>query len=92
MSNSIAIKEDLILDQNLKPQEVYLLLHLIRLCDKATGIVTISGADLMQETRMTNKGIMLGYINTLVHEGYIERLEKINKKSTYKINKEHFFK
>ena len=92
MSNTMAIKEDLLLDENLKPQEVYLFLHLIRLCDKETGIITISGAELMQETRMTNKGIMLGYINTLVNNGYIERLEKINKKSTYKVNREQFFK
>lgn len=92
MSNSIAIKEDLLLDENLKPQEVYLFLHLIRLCDNQTGIITISGAELMQETRMTNKGIMLGYINSLVTNGYIERLVKINKKSTYKVNREQFFK
>lgn len=92
MSNSIAIKDDLLLDKNLKPQEVYLFLHLIRLCNKQTGIVTISGADLMKETRMTNKGIMLGYVSTLVNTGYIERLEKVNKKSTYRVNKEKFFK
>ncbi|WP_394884757.1 hypothetical protein [Clostridium butyricum] len=48
MSNSIAIKEDLLLDKNLKPQEVYLFLHLIRLCDKQTGIITISGVELMK--------------------------------------------
>lgn len=90
--SSIAIKEDLLLDKNLKPQEVYLFLHMVRLCDKDTGIVTISGAELMQETRMTNKGIMLGYITSLVEAGYLERLEKINKKSTYKVNREQFFK
>ncbi|KQB77665.1 hypothetical protein [Clostridium butyricum] len=92
MSNSIAIKEDLLLDKNLKPQEVYLFLHLIRLCDKQTGIITISGVELMKETRMTNKGIMLGYVNSLVDNGYIERLEKVDKKSTYKVNREHYFK
>ncbi|WP_394884758.1 hypothetical protein [Clostridium butyricum] len=41
---------------------------------------------------MTNKGIMLGYINSLVDNGYIERLEKVDKKSTYKVNREHYFK
>lgn len=92
MSNSIAIKEELLLDKRLKPQEVYLFLHLIRLCDKQTGIITISGVDLMKETRMTNKGIMLGYINSLVDNGYIERLEKVDKKSTYKVNREQYFK
>lgn len=92
MSNSIAIKEDLLLDEKLKSQELCLLLQLIRLCDKATGIITISAADLMKESRMTNKGRMLKYINNLIEYGYIDRLENINKKSTYRVRREHFFK
>ena len=92
MSNTIAIKEDLLLDKNLKPQEVVLFLHLVRICDKDTGIITISGADLMRESRMTNKGRMLTYLGNLINNGYIDKLENINKKSTYKVNREHFFK
>lgn len=92
MSNTIAIKEDLLLDSNLKPQEIVLFLHLVRICDKQTGIITISGADLMRESRMTNKGRMLTYLGNLINHGYIEKLENINKKSTYKVNREHFFK
>lgn len=92
MGNSIAIKDDLLLDKNLKAQEVFLFLHLVRLCDKTTGILTISGADLMTETRMTNKARMLRYLNTLIENRYIDKLDNINKKSTYKIHKEHFFK
>ncbi|KAI3350115.1 hypothetical protein FDB55_03290 [Clostridium botulinum] len=92
MSNTIAIKEDLLLDKNLKPQEICLFLHLIRLCDRDTGIITISGVELMQEARMTNKGRMIRYLNNLIENRYIDKLENINKKSTYKINREHFFK
>lgn len=92
MSNTIAIKEDLLLDTNLKPQELVLFLHLVRLCDKDTGILTISGAELMRESRMTNKGRMLAYLGNLTNYGYIDKLENINKKSTYKVNKQHFFK
>lgn len=92
MSNSIAIKEDLLLDEKLKSQELCLFLQLIRLCDKETGIINISASELMEESRMTNKGRMLKYINNLVEYGYIDRLENINKKSTYRVSKEHFFK
>ena len=92
MNNTIAIKEDLLLDRNLKPQEVFLFLQLVRLCDRETGVITISGAELMQESRMTNKGRMLNYLGNLINSGYIEKLENINKKSTYKVNREHFFK
>ena len=67
-------------------------MHLVRICDKQTGIITISGADLMRESRMTNKGRMLTYLGNLINNGYIEKLENINKKSTYKVNREHFFK
>lgn len=92
MSNSIAIKEDLLLDERLKSQELSLFLQLIRLCDKETGIITISAAELMRESRMTNKGRMLKYINNLIEYGYIDKLENINKKSTYRVHREHFFK
>ncbi len=92
MSDSIAIKESLLLDENLKSQELCLFLQLIRLCDKQTGIITISAADLMKESRMTNKGRMLKYINKLIEYKYIDRLENVNKKSSYRVHREYFFK
>lgn len=91
MNKYITIKEELLLDDNLKPQEVYLFLQLVRLCDEA-GQLNISAAELMKETRFTNKGLLLGYLKTLIDQSYIKRLDNIDKKAVYQIDCEMYFK
>lgn len=92
LNTNLTIKDNLLLDDRLRPQEIYLFLQLIRLCDSDTSTLTISAADLMKETRFTNKSLMLGYLKTLIQAGYIVRLDNVEKKATYKISNEHYFK
>lgn len=92
METTLCIKDSLLLDDRLKPQEVFLFMQLVRLCNRETGILNISALELMEETRLTNKGMMLGYLKTLIECNYIERLENENKKATYKVNREYFYK
>lgn len=92
MDITLSIKDDLLLDDRLKPQEVYLFMQLVRLCDRTTGELNISALELMEQTRFTNKSLMLGYIKTLIECKYIDRLENKNKKAVYKVKRECFFK
>ena len=92
MNVSLSIKEDFLLDSRLKPQEVYLFMQLVRLCDRSTGKLNISAIELMEETRFTNKSLMLGYLKTLIKCNYVDRLENTNKKAMYKVNREWFYK
>lgn len=92
METTLCIKDSLLTDNKLKPQEVFLFMQLVRLCDKDTGIINISAIELMEESRLTNKGMMLTYLKTLIEFKYIERLENENKKATYKVNKKYFYK
>ena len=75
MDLTLSIKDNLLLDDRLKPQEVYLFMHLVRLCDRKTGELNISALELMEQTRFTNKSLMLGYIKKLIECNYVERLE-----------------
>ena len=92
MGNGLFIRDELLVDERLKPQEVFLFMHLVRLCDKETGLVNISAMDLMKETRFTNKGMLLSYVKSLCDFGYIERLENVDKKAVYKLKREYYFK
>ena len=79
--------KDLIHNKDLKPQEVYLLLHLIYLSNKK-GEITISNKELMNETGFTNSNMIIKYIQKLILNGYIDKElgggAKI--KNSYKIN------
>lgn len=92
MDITLSIKDNLLLDDRLKPQEVYLFMQLVRLCDRTTGELNISASELMEETRFTNKSLMLGYLKTLIQCNYIDRLENLNKKAVYKVNRGCFYK
>lgn len=89
--NTIAIKSNLINDDRLKVQDIYLFLHMIDLAD-ADGVVVASGRELMEKTRLTNKAMMLSYINDLIDAGYLERLETVDRKNSYKLNRMCYFK
>lgn len=88
---NITIRDEMLKDKRLKPQEVYLFLQMVRLCDERS-ILNISGKDLMDETRIKNKTVLLGYVKNLIDCGYVSRLENINKKATYQISNQNFFK
>ena len=88
---NITIKDNMLKDNRLKPQEVYLFLQMVRMCDERS-ILNISGKDLMDETRIKNKTVLLGYLKNLIECAYVSRLENVNKKATYQINKQEYFK
>lgn len=85
----IYINENILKDSNLKPQEVYLLLHLINLANKnKSNIVSIGYRELMKEARFTNGAMIIRYIDNLVFNNYIERISGggAGNKNTYIIN------
>ena len=88
----ISIKEDIINDENLKHQEIYLFLHLINLANK-DGEIIISNKELMRKTRFTNGTTIIKYIDNLVLNGYISRISGggAGHKNSYKINKDYLF-
>ena len=85
----LTIKTEVLDNANLKPQEVYLLMQLIKLADENNEL-TMSSKELMAETRFTNKAMMIRYLDTLVENNYIERVLGGGGgiKNTYKINGE----
>lgn len=92
METTLCIKDSLLLDERLKPNEIYIFMQLVRLCDRETGLLNISALDLMKECRATNKQRLLNYLKNLAEYNYIERLENENKKAVYKVNREYFYK
>ena len=87
----LCIDENIIDNANLKPQEVYLLLCLIKLADD-NGKLVISAKDLMNISRFTNKAMLLRYLGGLESSGYIEKNINPGTKNSYKINKNIFKK
>ena len=69
----LTIKAEVLDNANLKPQEVYLLMQLIKLADKDNEL-TMSSNELMAETRFTNRSMLIRYLDTLVENNYIERI------------------
>ena len=69
----LCVDENIIDNVELKPQEVYLLLCLIRLADD-NGELVISAKDLMKSSRFTNKAMMLKYLENLISSGYIKKI------------------
>ena len=86
MSITLSIKDDLMLDERLKAKEIYLFLHLVRLCNE-DGIINLSLVELMKETRLTNKRKLIEYIGNLESYEYLERLESLDRKSVFKLNR-----
>ena len=83
----ISLKKGIIKDKNLKPQEIYLLLHLINLCDE-NGELSISVKNLMNEVRFSNRAMTIKYLDNLAANNYIEKILGIGVNNKYKINKE----
>ena len=69
----IYINENILKDSNLKPQEVYLLLHLISLANN-DGEISISHKSLLSETRFTNSALLIRYIDNLILNNYIKKI------------------
>ncbi len=68
----IYINENILKDSRLKPQEVYLLLHLINLANN-NGEISISHKELLSETRFTNSAMLIRYIDNLISNNYINK-------------------
>ena len=69
----IYINENILNDSRLKPQEVYLLLHLINLANN-NGEISISHKELLSETRFTNSAMLIRYIDNLISNNYINKV------------------
>ena len=69
----IYINENILKDSRLKPQEVYLLLHLINLANN-NGDISISHKELLSETRFTNSAMLIRYIDNLISNNYINKV------------------
>lgn len=69
----IYINENILKDSKLKPQEVYLLLHLINLANN-NGEISISHKELLSETRFTNSAMLIRYINNLISNNYVNKV------------------
>ena len=69
----IYINENILKDSRLKPQEVYLLLHLINLANN-NGEIRISHKELLSETRFTNSAMLIRYIDNLISNNYINKV------------------
>ena len=87
----IYINENILKDSNLKPQEVYLLLHLINLANKnKSNSVSIGYRELMKEARFTNGAMLIRYMDNLVLNNYINRTSGggAGNKNMYTVNED----
>lgn len=91
MSVYLSIKDSLLLDDRLKAKELYLFLHMIRLCN-SDSIVNLTLDDLMKETKLTNRMKLIEYLKSLEECGYIVKIDNIERKSAYQVNSECYFK
>lgn len=87
---SICLNEIILTDDKIKAQHLYTFLQLINISED--GIVTISMRDLMSLVKCKDKETVLKYIDILIEAGYIEKLNPINRKSTYKLNRQYYYK
>ncbi len=92
MNDYICINRLLLEDESLASGELVFLIKLIDIADK-NGQVSITISDMMERFGMTNRAQIVKYINALVKQGYVERLEvPKNAPTVYKIARELFYK
>lgn len=82
---------DIIKDDRLNGNTLALFIYLASEADK-DGIVVLSGEELKEVARNKDLQTLLNRINVLEEMGYIKRMEKVNRKSCYKINKNYYYK
>lgn len=91
MNHTIGINDKVLDDVNIRGQHLYLFLQLVKLADE-DGVVIFTLTDLIRILKTNNKTTILGYLKVLMENGYITKLDFTDKKSTYKLNKEYYYK
>lgn len=91
MDNHIMLDMDIIKDRRLNGNTLALFIYLASITDK-DGVVVISGEELKYLANNKDLQTLLSRINTLEKYGYLERLDKVNRKSCYKLNRNFFYK
>ena len=85
----ICINNIILNDDKIKAQHLYTFLQLVNIADDE-GIVIFTLKDLMQMVKCKDKETVIKYLNVLVENGYMDKLEPTNRKSTYKLNKKYY--
>ena len=87
---TICINNDILKDDNIKAQHLYTFWQLVDIAEDDIAIFTLN--ELMNLVKCKDKETVLKYLGVLVDNGYISKLEPTNRKSTYKLNKQYFYK
>lgn len=91
MDNHLMLDLDIINDDRLNASTLALFIYLAKEADKE-GILVASGEELKVIGRNKDLQTLLSRINTLEEYGYLERLDKVNRKSCYKLNRNFYYK
>lgn len=91
MNVTISIKDDMLNDDRLKAQHVYTFLQLVKIANDG-GIAIVSGKELMDLVKCKDLETVLKYIKVLIDAEYVTKLEPINRKSAYQLNKYCYWK
>lgn len=91
MDNHIMIDTDIIKDERINGNTLALFIYMATEADRQ-GIVVLSGEELKVVARNKDLQTLLDRINTLEAYGYLERLDKVNRKSCYKLNRNYYHK
>jgi len=91
MDNHLMLDLDIVKDKRLNASTLALFIYLATETDK-DGILVASGEELKAIGRNKDLQTLLSRINTLEEYGYLERLDKVNRKSCYKLNRNFYYK
>ena len=91
MDNHLMLDLDIIKDERLNASTLALFIYLATETDK-DGILVASGEELKVIGRNKDLQTLLSRINILEEYGYLERLDKVNRKSCYKLNRNFYYK
>ena len=91
MDNHLMLDLDIIKDKRINASMLALFIYLATEADK-DGILIASGEELKVIGRNKDLQTLLSRINTLEECGYLERLDKVNRKSCYKLNRNFYYK
>lgn len=91
MENHLMLDLDIIKDERLNGNTLALFIYMASEADKE-GVVVLSGEELKGVARNKDLQTLLDRINTLQEYGYLERMDKVNRKSCYKLNRNYYYK
>ena len=87
---TICINDKILNDDKIKAQHLYTFLQLAQIAEDYIAVFTLR--ELMELVKCKDKETVIKYLAVWVDNGYIEKLEPTNRKSTYKLNKQFFYK